>query len=55
MFYYEPTGQWVTGPMDPSLPPSEIINCRCSSRQELADEPVWQGQTMSYEEWRKGK
>jgi len=55
MFYYEPTGQWVTGPMDSSLPASEIVNCRCSARQELADEPVGQGQTMSYEEWKRGK
>jgi len=53
MFYYEPTGQWVTGPMDPSLPAEDVINCRCSSRQELADEPAGQGQEISYEDWKK--
>jgi len=53
MFYYSPTGQWVTGPMDPTLPASEIINCRCTTRQELADEPVGQGQDLSYEDWQK--
>jgi len=52
MFLYKPTGQWVTGPMDPSLPASETINCRCARRTELADEPVGDGQQMSYEEWK---
>ena len=55
MFYYAPTGQWVTGPMDPTLPAEDVIQCRCSVRQELADEPVGQGQNLSYEEWRAGQ
>jgi len=55
MFYYKPTGQWVTGPMDPSLPPEAVVNCRCTTRQELADEPVGQGQEISYDEWKKSK
>lgn len=54
MFYYEPTGQWVTGPMDPSLPAADVIQCRCALRQELADEPAGKGQPESYEEWKKG-
>lgn len=55
MFYYAPTGQWVKGPMDPTLPAEDVINCRCAIREELADEPVGQGQDISYEEWRAGQ
>ena len=39
MFFYKPTGQWVTGPMSSNLPAGDVINCRCRIRQELVEMP----------------
>ena len=39
MFFYKPTGQWVTGPMASNLPAGDVINCRCRIRQELVEMP----------------
>ena len=38
LFFFEATGQWVTGPMDPALPAEHVINCRCRLREDISME-----------------
>lgn len=56
MFYYTPTSQWVTGPMDTSLPAGDVINCRCRIREEILEIPdtIKTGYPkMTFSEWEK--
>jgi len=49
-------GQWVTGPMATNLGASEVVNCRCRIREELAEIPedIETGiPKTSYTEWEK--
>ncbi len=58
MFFYKPTGQWVTGPMDQSLPAADVINCRCRIRQEVLDIPEnieTNNKPTSFKKWEEGQ